>query len=475
MDSGHQTLLQSKLIIDDLGQRRQTVCGTRGVGNNIHGRIVSLSVDSHDKHRGICRWSRDNNLRSSSLHVGRGLIGSCENTCRLNNVVNICVTPLNVFWVHLFKDLDSLAVDGDVRLVDTFNRSRVRTVSGIVLEHVLHVFGTDEGVVDSLDVDHGVVLGGPHDETSNTSKAVDTNIDRLQALGGSLAVDDIREFGLQRSSTDQETIDVRLFREARGGLRAGRSTVQDTSVGRNVSPGNLSKVFTDGSMCLLCLFRRGCKTSPDSPDRFVRNDNLLPILLREDISVCLDLGEDEVVRRTGFTVLEGLATACDDRKTLVQRVLGLGGNFSIRFTLSTTFGMAHDDPSDAHIGEHIRTRLTCEGTVALSPDILCSDTDVRTETLLDRLQVDLRRTDDDFSVRRKTRLVQHRDKFLCLGNTSVTFPVSSNEELPGLDTRRRRVGTSSGLANRSSDRVGRHEHGGSLCVVVVVVVAVGSL
>ena len=64
----------------------------------------------------------------------------------------------------------------------------------------------------------------------------------------------------------------------------------------------------------------------DSPDGFVGNDNILPVLLGEDVGVRLNLREDEVVGSTRLARLEGLPAASDDLNPPPERVLGLGGH-----------------------------------------------------------------------------------------------------------------------------------------------------
>mmetsp|Transcript_23716 Transcript_23716/g.49935 ORF Transcript_23716/g.49935 Transcript_23716/m.49935 type:complete len:222 (+) Transcript_23716:533-1198(+) len=215
MHSGHETFLQSKFIVDDLGKWCQTIGGARGIGDNIHAGFILFLVDSHDKHRGISGRSRDDDLLGTSSHVGRSSFGRSEGSSGFNNIVNTSITPSNLGGIQFFEDADGLPVNFNVVIVDTVDGSRVSSVCGIVLEHVLHVFGSNEGIIDTNNVDHRIILGSTHDETSDTSETVNTNINRLQAIFRSLAVDNISEFGFEGGSTDQESIDVRLSRKPR--------------------------------------------------------------------------------------------------------------------------------------------------------------------------------------------------------------------------------------------------------------------
>mmetsp|Transcript_45779 Transcript_45779/g.128808 ORF Transcript_45779/g.128808 Transcript_45779/m.128808 type:complete len:336 (-) Transcript_45779:28-1035(-) len=321
-----------------------------------------------------------------------------------------------------------------------------------MLEHVFHVLGSNEGIVDGNNVDHRVVLGGTHDKTSNTSKSIDTDVDRLQGLCATLAVDDIGEFRLERSTSHKESINIGLGRKTGSGLSAGRSTVKDTGLVGNIGSSNFSEVLADISMGFLSLLGGGSKTSTDGPDGFIGNDNIFPVFLGENISIGLDLREDEIVGGSSFTVFKGFSTACHDLESLVQGVLRLRRNLSITFSLSTTFGVTNNCPLGSHISQHIGTSLTSVSTVSLGPDILGTDGDISAKPVLDRLKVKLGWADNYFGIRAKSHLVQHRDELIGLGNGSIALPVSSNEELAGFNLGRRRVGASGNLGNGRRDR-----------------------
>lgn len=69
MDCGHQTLNDSKLVIDDLSQRSQTISGAGSIWN--YGFILRIAsfVNPNDKHRGVSRRGRDYNLLCSSIEM----------------------------------------------------------------------------------------------------------------------------------------------------------------------------------------------------------------------------------------------------------------------------------------------------------------------------------------------------------------------------------------------------------------------
>merc|ERR1719253_1100246 len=455
MDSGHQTFLQSKLIIDNLGKRGQTVGGAGSIGDNIHAGLILFLVDSHNEHGGISRRSRDDNLLGTSLHVGRGTFNGGEGTSGLNNIVNTGITPSNFGGVHFFKHSDGLSINLNGLVINALNSSRVNSVGGIMLEHVFHVFGSDERIVDSNNVDHRIVLCGTHDKTSDTSETVDTDVNRLQAVFRSLAVDNISKFRFEGGSTDQESINVFFGRKSRGSGGAGGSTVKDASFGGNVGSGNFAQVFTDIGVGVLCLLGSGGKTSSDSPDRFVGDNDIFPVISGEDIGVGLDLGENKIVGSSGFTVFQGFSAACKNLDSFVKSVFGLGSDLFVRFALFATFGVTDKSPLNSHVAQHLGTGFTGEGTVSLGPDILGTDGDIGTQVFFDALDMELRRANNNFGIGRQSRLVEHRNKFLGLRNGSVALPVTSDEEFTGFDLSGRVVGTGGHLRCRRDDGFSR--------------------
>lgn len=70
--SGHQTLENAEVVVDNLGQWSQAVGGTGSVRNNLHRWVVSIQVDTDDEHRGIGGWGRNDDLLGSALQVRSG-------------------------------------------------------------------------------------------------------------------------------------------------------------------------------------------------------------------------------------------------------------------------------------------------------------------------------------------------------------------------------------------------------------------
>ncbi len=275
---------------------------------------------------------------------------------------------------------------------------------------------------------------------SDTSETVDTNVDGLQAVLGSLAVDNISEFGFEGSSSDQESVNVGLGGKSGSGGGVGRTSVKDTGVGGNIGSGNFAKVLTNIGVGVLSLLGGGGETGSNGPDGFVGDDDVLPVLGGENVGVGLDLGENKVVGGSGFTVFKGFSAACEDLDSLVEGVFGLGGDLLVGFTLSATFGVTDKSPFDSHIGYHIGAGFSGEGPISLGPNILDTDGNIFAKSFRDSLDVELRWADNDFGIGRQSGLVEHGNKLLGLGDSSVALPVTSDEEFAGFDLGGGRVG-----------------------------------
>lgn len=58
MNGGHETLDDTELVVQDLGQRSQAVGGARSVGKDLDVLGVLIEVDTAHEHGGIGRRSR---------------------------------------------------------------------------------------------------------------------------------------------------------------------------------------------------------------------------------------------------------------------------------------------------------------------------------------------------------------------------------------------------------------------------------
>lgn len=135
VDGGHETLNETELIVDDLGERSQAVGGARGVGDDGDVALVGLLVDTHNEHGGIGGRSRDDDLLGATLQVSGGLLGGSEDTGGLDDVVGTGLGPGDGSGVALSVELDDLAVDLEATL-DNLDVALELTVGRVILEHV---------------------------------------------------------------------------------------------------------------------------------------------------------------------------------------------------------------------------------------------------------------------------------------------------------------------------------------------------
>merc|ERR1719300_1183017 len=116
MDSCHQTLKNTEVVIHDLGKWSQTVGCTRGIAHNLHISRISILIDSHDKHRSISRWSRDDDLLSSSLVMSSSFLQSGENSSGLNHILGANTSPRDGRGIPLTEDSDGLSIHNQLSL-----------------------------------------------------------------------------------------------------------------------------------------------------------------------------------------------------------------------------------------------------------------------------------------------------------------------------------------------------------------------
>jgi hypothetical protein len=186
------------------------------------------------------------------------------------------------------------------------------------------------------------------------SESVNANIDRLERLETALAIDNIGKLGLERGSAHEESINIGLRRQIGRRLGRGRPTVQDSRVGGHVGTDHFTQILANGLVRVLRLLRRGGQTSTNRPNRFVGNDNILPIVGRKDIGVGLDLGKHKVVGRARLTAFQRFATARHDLQSFVDGELGLGGDFTVAFALTPALRVTNNGPRDAHILRYLK-------------------------------------------------------------------------------------------------------------------------
>ena len=66
MHGGHETLGDAEVVVDDLGQRGQTVGGARRVAQDVDTGLVLVLVHSHHKHGRVCRGRGNDHLQQTT-------------------------------------------------------------------------------------------------------------------------------------------------------------------------------------------------------------------------------------------------------------------------------------------------------------------------------------------------------------------------------------------------------------------------
>lgn len=183
-------------------------------------------------------------------------------------------------------------------------------------------------------------------------------------------VDDVNKLGLERSTTDEETVDIRLVLEGTRVLAVDGTTVDDSDLvglGANL----VLEVGSDLVVDLLGVLGGGSETGTDGPDGLVGNDHVGPVLDLGDDGV--ELGSDNVQGLASLLLVNGLSDTEDDVETVVKSVLGLVGNpLGGLLVDGSSLGVAENDPLGSNVLELGHRHLTGEGTVSLVERVLAS-------------------------------------------------------------------------------------------------------
>ncbi|KAF3821378.1 hypothetical protein GH733_010956 [Mirounga leonina] len=107
MDSGHESLQDAEVVMDDLGQRSQAVDGAGGIADSLQGIVILLMVHTHHEHGGISRRSRDDDPLGPALQVSPSLLHGGEDPSGLHNILSTSITPFDVGGILLLEDGDT--------------------------------------------------------------------------------------------------------------------------------------------------------------------------------------------------------------------------------------------------------------------------------------------------------------------------------------------------------------------------------
>jgi len=209
-----------------------------------------------------------------------------------------------------------------------------------------------------------------------------------------LGVDDVNKGGLQRGTTNEETVNVLLLGELVAVLLADTATVDDSGVVRGGLADLLGEVLTNSGVDLLSLLSAGDLAGTNGPDGLVGNDNLAPVL--DLLGDGAELVGDDLDGLVGLSLLEGLANAENNTEAVVEGGLGLGGDEVVGLLEDdTALRVTGQGPGDVGLLELAGRDLTGESTVGLVEDVLGSDLETGAEVLAGEEKVEGRRGNDD--------------------------------------------------------------------------------
>ena len=209
-----------------------------------------------------------------------------------------------------------------------------------------------------------------------------------------LGVDDVNKGGLQRGTTNEETVNVLLLGELVAVLLADTATVDDSGVVRGGLADLLGEVLTNSGVDLLSLLSAGDLAGTNGPDGLVGNDNLAPVL--DLLGDGAELVGDDLDGLVGLSLLEGLANAENNTEAVVKGGLGLGGDEVVGLLEDdTALRVTGQGPGDVGLLELAGRDLTGESTVGLVEDVLGSDLETGAEVLAGEEKVEGRRGNDD--------------------------------------------------------------------------------
>jgi len=166
------------------------------------------------------------------------------------------------------------------------------------------------------------------------------------------SLDDIFEGVLKGSASDEETVDVWLVNQLCGVLVVNTSSVENSCLFGGLSGDVGLEPGSDSNMCLLCLVWGGNLTSADSPDGFVSDDDVGPVV--DEFTDGGELSCVDVISLTSLSLVEFLTDAGHDLELVVDGVLHLLSDDLVSLAEDVaTFTVAEDGPSETHVSDHL--------------------------------------------------------------------------------------------------------------------------
>lgn len=178
VDSSHEALLDTELLVDYHSERSKAVSRAGGVGDDLHRTwVIGLQVAATNEHRGVCGWGRDDDALASTGDVKLGVLLCGEAACTLEHNVHLGLAPRDLLGLHRLEDRDLVPVHRD-GVITVGDRPLEASVDCVILEHVLHVLAVREGVVDRNNLDTVDVQRCPQGHSANAAEPVDPKTNR---------------------------------------------------------------------------------------------------------------------------------------------------------------------------------------------------------------------------------------------------------------------------------------------------------
>ena len=176
MHGGHQAFHDAELLVQDLGDGSQAVGGAGGVGHEGHVRGVLVVVDAHDEHGGVVLGgSAHDDVLGAGVDVALAQILAQVLAGALADILRADGGPGNVLHIHGGEDGVLLAVDHQSAVLSGDLTGEL-AVDAVVLQHIGHILGIHEGVVQTDDLNVVVGQGSAEDEAADAAETIDTDL-----------------------------------------------------------------------------------------------------------------------------------------------------------------------------------------------------------------------------------------------------------------------------------------------------------
>ena len=135
------------------------------------------------------------------------------------------------------------------------------------------------------------------------------------------------------------------------------------------------KPFTEPSENLASLFRTWTYSCSDSPNRFISQNYITPIINNIFNSIKLLLYNiDSLIR---FSLLQSLPKTVNNFESSLKSICNFVFKVLISFfEMCSSFGMANQSPFNIHISELFRSNLSSISSTCKLRTILCSNFDI---------------------------------------------------------------------------------------------------